>query len=141
MAGALLSEAEDLIRMGIKPTEVAEGYEMALEKALSVLETLSVDEVKDPRNLEEVTKALKTAVMSKQYGYEDFLSELIAKACISILPEKTTFNVDNVRVCKILGSGLLQSTVVQVNVSIHNTKAMDCARKFIWRLTPNETSL
>lgn len=51
--------------------------------------------------------------MSKQYGHEDFLSELITKACISILPEKTTFNVDNVRVCKILGCGLLQSTVVQ----------------------------
>ena len=52
--------------------------------------------------------------MSKQYGYEDFLSDLISKACISILPEKSSFNVDNVRVTKILGSGLLQSSVVQV---------------------------
>ena len=52
--------------------------------------------------------------MSKQYGHKDFIADLIVKACISILPEKTAFNVDNVRVCKILGSGLLQSTVVQV---------------------------
>ena len=52
--------------------------------------------------------------MSKQYGNEDFLASLIAKACISILPENTSFNVDNVRVCKILGSGLLQSDVIQV---------------------------
>ena len=46
LAGALLSEAEDLIRMGLKPTEIADGYEMALEKALSVLETLSCAEIK-----------------------------------------------------------------------------------------------
>lgn len=53
------------------------------------------------------------AVMSKQYGYEDHLTSLITQACISILPEKTTFNVDTVRVCKILGSGLSSSSVVQ----------------------------
>ena len=38
LAGSLLKEAEDLIRMGLKPTEVAEGYELALNKALEYLE-------------------------------------------------------------------------------------------------------
>lgn len=113
LAGALLAEAEELIRMGLKPTEIAEGYEQALEKALEILETLSVDQVKDARDIASVKKAIRTAVMSKQYGNEDFLTDIITQACVSILPEKTTFNVDNVRVCKILGSGLLQSNVVQ----------------------------
>ena len=99
--------------MGLKPTEVAEGYEMALEKALEVLETLSCYEVKNTKDEESVKKAVRTAVMSKQYGNEDFLANLITKACISILPEQTTFNVDNVRVCKILGSGLFSSQTVQ----------------------------
>merc|ERR1719222_1316546 len=63
--------------------------------------------------MESVKKAVRTAVMSKQYGNEDFLANLITKACISILPEQTTFNVDNVRVCKILGSGLFSSQTVQ----------------------------
>ena len=99
--------------MGLKPTEVAEGYEMALEKALEVLETLSCYEVKNTKDEESVKKAVRTAVMSKQYGNEDFLASLITKACISILPEQTTFNVDNVRVCKILGSGLFSSQTVQ----------------------------
>jgi len=112
-AGALLRQAEELLRMGLKPTEVAEGYEMALEKALEVLETLTCFEVKNTRDEEAVKKAVRTAVMSKQYGNEDFLADLITKACISILPENTTFNVDNVRVCKILGSGLFSSNVVQ----------------------------
>lgn len=111
--GALLRQSEELLRMGLKPTEVAEGYEMALAKALEVLETLTCYEVKNTKDEESVKKAVRTAVMSKQYGNEDFLANLITKACISILPEQTTFNVDNVRVCKILGSGLFSSQTVQ----------------------------
>jgi len=112
-AGALLRAAEDLLRMGLKPTEVAEGYEIALTKALEILPTLSCCEVKNTRDEESVKKAIRTGVMSKQYGHEDFLADLITKACISILPDKETqFNVDNVRVCKILGSGLFNSQVV-----------------------------
>lgn len=112
-AGALLRASEDLIRMGLKPTEIAEGYEIALTKALEILPTLSCYEVKNTRDEESVKKAIRTAVMSKQYGHEDFLADLITKACISILPDKETqFNVDNVRVCKILGSGLFNSQVV-----------------------------
>lgn len=113
-AGALLRASEELLRMGLKPTEVAEGYEMALEKAIEILQTLTCYEVKNTRDEESVMKAVRTAVMSKQYGNEDFLAKLITQACISILPDKETqFNVDNVRVCKILGSGLTSSQVVQ----------------------------
>lgn len=86
---------------------------MALEKALEVLSTLIVHEVKDYHNEEQVKAGIKTAIMSKQYGNENLLASLVSKACISILPEKTTFNVDNVRVCKILGGGLTGSQVVQ----------------------------
>ncbi|XP_066954379.1 T-complex protein 1 subunit theta [Macrobrachium rosenbergii] len=111
--GALLEAAEDLLRMGLTPTDVADGYQLAMNKALDVLPSLQCWEVTDPRDLTQVTKALRTAVMSKQYGNEDFLAKLVAQACVSILPEKTTFNVDNVRVCKILGSGIHKSEVVQ----------------------------
>jgi len=112
-AGALLEYAEDLIKMGLTPTDLAEGYQMALDKCLEVLPELTCWEVKDIRNHEQVTKALKTVIGSKQYGNEDFLSDLVARACIGILPEKTAFNVDNIRICKILGSGIQSSSVVQ----------------------------
>ena len=113
LAGALLKEAEDLIRMGLKPTEVAEGYELAMHKALEFLENCSCHEIKDVKNNDELKKAIRTSVMSKQYGNEDFLADMIVKACSAIVPEKqTSFNVDNVRVTKILGGGLLNSEVV-----------------------------
>lgn len=37
LAGALLEHAEDLLRMGLSPTEVIEGYETACKKALEIL--------------------------------------------------------------------------------------------------------
>ncbi|XP_005108701.1 T-complex protein 1 subunit theta [Aplysia californica] len=112
-AGALLENAEELLRMGLSVAEVTEGYELACKKVLDILPELSIGTVKDMRNLKEVLPAIRTSVMSKQYGNEDFLAELIAKACISILPGKVSFNVDNIRVCKIPGSGILQSEVIQ----------------------------
>ncbi|XP_066584232.1 T-complex protein 1 subunit theta [Prorops nasuta] len=112
-AGALLEAAEELLRLGITTSEIVEGYEASLEKALEILSMLVVHEVKDYRNIEQVRTGIKTSIMSKQYGNEDMLTDFVSQACISILPEKTTFNVDNVRVCKILGGGLAGSQVVQ----------------------------
>uniref|UniRef100_T1PEA6 T-complex protein 1 subunit theta n=1 Tax=Musca domestica TaxID=7370 RepID=T1PEA6_MUSDO len=111
-AGALLEKAEELLRLGITTAEIADGYEKALEKALEILPKLVCHEVKDFRDVAQVKEVMKSAIMSKQYGQEDFLTDLVTKACVSILPDKGTFNVDNIRVCKILGSGLSKSEVV-----------------------------
>lgn len=128
-SGALLEAAEDLLRMGLTSSEIVDGYELALEKALEILPTLTCYEIKDYRNEAEVEKGIRTSVMSKQYGNEDFLTKLIAKACVSILPEKTTFNVDNVRVCKILGSGVCNSKVLQGMVFKRQVEG-DVTKKF-----------
>lgn len=111
-AAALLEEAEELLRKGLSPTEIIEGFEIAMTKALEYLDELKGSPVDDLRDQAKVSQAINTSVCSKQYGYEDFLSGLIAQACISTLPaEKLSFNVDHVRVCKILGSSLLSSEV------------------------------
>lgn len=112
-AGALLEGAEELLRLGITTSEIADGFEKALDKALEILPKLVCHEIKDYRNVDQVKEALRASIMSKQYGQEDFISELIAKACVSILPEKSTFNVDNVRVCKVPGCGILSSEVLK----------------------------
>ncbi|XP_043604370.1 T-complex protein 1 subunit theta [Bombus pyrosoma] len=112
-AGALLEAAEELLRLGITTSEIVEGYEASLEKALQILPTLVCYEVKDYQDEKQIKLGIKTAIMSKQYGNEEPLTSLVAQACVSILPKKSTFNVDNVRVCKILGSGISSSEVVQ----------------------------
>merc|ERR1712170_34088 len=112
-AGALLENAEELIRMGLSVTEVMEGYEQAMRKALDILPELVVSKVQDLRNKSEVLPPVRSSIMSKQYGHEDFLADTITGACISILPEKSTFNVDNIRINKILGQGVHGTSVVQ----------------------------
>lgn len=124
LSGALLDKAAELIRMGLKPTEIIDGYELAASKIVDeYLNETVVSEIKDIRKIEDVLPALRTAIASKQYGNEDFLARLVAQACISILPSSQasgdlpdekdiSFNVDNIRVCKILGGGVQQSHIV-----------------------------
>jgi len=53
-------------------------------------------------------------VASKQSGSEDFLADLVAEAVLAVLPKNAfNFNVDNVRVVKIMGGSLEQSKVVK----------------------------
>jgi T-complex protein 1 subunit theta len=109
-AGALLEHSEQLLKMGLSVPEVVDGFTLALAKADEILPTLVCDKVKDLRNKDEVVKAIRSSIMSKQFGNEDFIAGLVAEACISILPVSSGFNVDNIRVCKIEGSGLYTST-------------------------------
>uniref|UniRef100_A0A8C9FJ31 T-complex protein 1 subunit theta n=1 Tax=Pavo cristatus TaxID=9049 RepID=A0A8C9FJ31_PAVCR len=111
-AGVLLELAEDLLRMGLSVSEVIEGYEKACKKALEILPDLVCCSAKNLRDVDEVASLLHTSVMSKQYGNESFLSKLIAQACVSILPDSGHFNVDNIRVCKIVGAGVSASSVL-----------------------------
>ncbi|KAM4699691.1 T-complex protein 1 subunit theta isoform 2-T3 [Discoglossus pictus] len=111
-AGALLELAEELLRMGLSVSEVIEGYEKACKKALEILPDLVCSSAKNLRDVDEVASLLQTSIMSKQYGNEAFLSKLIAQACVSILPESGHFNVDNIRVCKIVGCGVTASSVL-----------------------------
>jgi len=111
-ASTLLQNAAELLTMGLSPIEIIDGYNIALKRAHDILPKLVCNELKDLHDKTLVANAMKSCFSSKQLGNEDFLSELVTTACINSLRDKQTFNVDNVRVCKILGSGVLSSTVM-----------------------------
>jgi T-complex protein 1 subunit theta len=70
--------------------------------------------VEDIRDQEELAKAIRTVVASKQSGSEDILAEMVAAAVIAVLPKNPiNFNVDNIRVVKIMGGSLEQSRLVK----------------------------
>jgi len=57
---------------------------------------------------------LRTVISSKQCGSEDFLADLVSEAVLSVLPKNAAnFNIDNIRVVKILGGSLEQSKVIR----------------------------
>ncbi|CAO1638649.1 unnamed protein product [Sympodiomycopsis kandeliae] len=130
LAGELLKKAEQLINLGLHPSEILQGYELARDRALEELEKLAVAELSSPPTLESLTLALRPSIASKQYGQEDILAPLVAQAVSLVLPSagsagadasssssKTLglkdFNVDNVRVVKVLGGSLSDSRVVR----------------------------
>ncbi|KAJ3194857.1 T-complex protein 1 subunit theta [Irineochytrium annulatum] len=113
-AGELLQQAEYLLRMGLHPSEVIEGFEVASKKAMEILQTLGVDTVSDGSKKEELLKAVRSSIAAKQYGYEDLLGGLVADAALQVMPKNPTqFNVDSVRVVKILGGSIHDSRVVK----------------------------
>ncbi|XP_058727397.1 T-complex protein 1 subunit theta-like [Vicia villosa] len=114
-AGQLLQGAEELIRMGLHPSEIISGYIKAINKTVEILDELVEEgsESMDVRDKEQVISRMRAAVASKQFGQEDTLCSLIADACIQVCPKNpVNFNVDNVRVAKLLGGGLHNSAVV-----------------------------
>ncbi|XP_062197666.1 T-complex protein 1 subunit theta-like [Phragmites australis] len=115
-AGELLEKAEELIRMGLHPSEIIIGYTKAINKTIEILEDLveKGSENMDVRNREEVVLRMRSAVASKQFGQEDILCPLVADACMQVCPKNpANFNVDNVRVAKLTGGGLHNSSVVR----------------------------
>jgi len=102
--GEILTKAQKLLRMGLKPVEITKGYSMATKKALELLEASDFAQVKDIRDEAEV-EALMTTVMSSK-NVESSLSGWVAKACIASNPVNGGFRVGNVRVATILGSGM-----------------------------------
>ncbi|KAK4432212.1 T-complex protein 1 subunit theta [Sesamum alatum] len=115
-AGELLQNAEELIRMGLHPSEIIIGYTKAINKTVEILEELVEEgsENMNVRNKDEVISRMRSSIASKQFGQEDKLCPLVAEACIQVCPKNpANFNVDNVRVAKLLGGGLHDSIVVR----------------------------
>lgn len=122
-AGELLTQAEKLLRMGLSTSEIVQGYERAGEETLAILEDLSVHKVPDVKDIPKVIETMNSCVSSKQYGLENILTPLIAQACVSVLPANVNmFSVENIRVAKVLGGSISDSSVIQGAVVLRDVE-------------------
>jgi len=63
---------------------------------------------------EGLAKAVRSSIASKQFGNEDLLTDLVSEAALAVMPkDPSNFNVDNVRIVKIMGSSLYESRVIK----------------------------
>jgi T-complex protein 1 subunit theta len=123
LAGELMTQAESLLKMGLHPSEILIGYEKGSKKCLEILEGLVCHEVKTLKEKDEVVKCIKTSIASKQYGLEEFLASKIADCCMYAMPRNLrNFNVDNIRVQKILGGGIHDSVVIHGMVCLRGSE-------------------
>lgn len=113
-AGELLQQAEGLLKMGLHPSEILIGYEKAYKKCLEILPNYVVKTINDISNKEEVLPCLLSVAATKLYGYESVLAPLVFEACGYIMPKNTkNFDVENVRVAKIMGPSINDSSLMR----------------------------
>ena len=113
LAGELMFHAQQLIQMGLHPSEIIIGYEKAAKLCYELMDKQACYEIKDIHDVEEVKRCIKATIAAKQFGLEDKLSDLITTACLYAIPKGTKkLHVDNVRVMKILGGGIEDSEVI-----------------------------
>jgi T-complex protein 1 subunit theta len=79
LAGELLANAEELVREGLHPSDIVEGYGKSAAFILELLPLLVVDITIDLTDEVAVAKALMGPLASKQFGFEHLLAPLVAK--------------------------------------------------------------
>ncbi len=109
LAGKLLERAENLLEKKIHPTVIAEGYRISSEKALQVLEEISI-------NLEskEVLKNIAMTAMTgkSSEGNKELLAELIVEG-IDQIADGNEVELENIKTEKIIGGKAGDSELVQ----------------------------
>ncbi|MEM1960300.1 MAG: TCP-1/cpn60 chaperonin family protein, partial [Candidatus Nitrosocaldus sp.] len=105
LAGALLERAEELINKDVHPTIIVDGYNMALEKALQVLDDVSIKvEPLDKRTLRKIAlTTLASKLVAEESGY---LADLVIDAVLTVAEKKDSkyrVDIDNIKVEKKAG--------------------------------------
>lgn len=115
LAGELLNISEKLLTSGLSVPEIVQGFKLANKYLQLALDKLVVESVHNVVDEAQLLKVIRPVVAAKQYGLEDTISRLVTDAVKLILnPNKPqAFNIDNVRVVKIMGSSLGSSEVVK----------------------------
>ena len=84
--GALLEKAEGLIENGVHPSVVVNGYRLAAEKAVEILEDLAVTAGEEDREL--LIKTARTSITGKaSEKYSHLIAELCVDAVLAIHEE------------------------------------------------------
>lgn len=86
LAGELLQQGQDLLKMGLHPSEVITGFIQAGRYAADILDSLSCGQIEATHD--SLARIVKSVVASKQYGYEDMITKLVCEACMQVMPKK-----------------------------------------------------
>ena len=108
LAGELLKQSESLIDANVHPTVITNGYKLAAAKAVEVLNGIAV------QSNDDILKRVSiTALTGKSVGGEDeFLSELIVKACKAV-EENGAVDTESILMEKKVGGVISDSYMIE----------------------------
>ena len=111
LAGELLKRSEDLIDQNVHPTVICEGFRLAADRAVELLDSHAIDA--DESTLHEVAK---TALTGKSAGaVKAFLADIsvdAVQAVARVEDEETIVDLDDIKVEKKQGGSIRDSTLV-----------------------------
>jgi thermosome len=115
LTGELLGKAEQLLEKDVHPMIVVDGYKLAAEKALEILENVGIKvDSTDKSMLGKVaTVALATKMLSE---YADKVSDLVVRAVLEVAEKDAKgykVDIDNVKVEKKPGESISDTTLIQ----------------------------
>lgn len=103
IAGALLNACQLLLEKGIHPTAISEGFGVSLQKALEVIDDMSIPISLDDRDslIQSAITSLASKVVSQ---HSDILAPIAVDAVLRITKEDdTNCDLNNVHVSTVLG--------------------------------------
>jgi thermosome len=116
LTGELLKKAESLIEQNVHPTVITQGYRLAAQKALQVL-----DQISEPVRIED-TEMLRqigfTAMASKSVNFNrELLADIGVKAvtAVAVKDDKGHYSVDldNIQIVKKQGGAISDSSLIE----------------------------
>ena len=115
LAGELLTKAEKLLEQEVHPTVIVEGYKKASEKALEILQNLSINIQPDDEKMLKLV-AMTSMGTKATVGTSEHLGTLATKAISQIMEErdgKITADIDRIKVMKKKGESMDQSELIK----------------------------
>src|ERR1700730_7391965 len=116
LAGALLENAEDLIRKDVHPTIIVDGYSKAADKALAILKEIAVKvDVDDGKTLERIAESSLQTKLVSDIGKE--LASVVVDGLLLVREKNAdgTYNVDldNIKVEKKAGGSTSDTKLIR----------------------------
>ena len=115
LAGELLKKAEALLDSNVHPTVIAQGYRMASEKAVDVMNDISLKiSNKDVKKLKKIAATALRSKIADAAG--DLLSETSVKSVLAVAEKRGkryVVDVDNVQIVKKQGGSISDTELIE----------------------------
>jgi len=115
LTGELLKYAGELLEQNIHPTVITGGYKLASQRAIEILNKLSID-IK-PNDKKTLKNIAMTSMASKgASGEKEHLAEIVVDAVTSIAEKvgnKIVVDLDNIQIQKKQGGGIANTEIIQ----------------------------
>ena len=112
IAGELLKNAEELLTQSVHPTVIGEGYRLAAEKALVMLDGFAI--AVKPTDTAMLKRIAKTALSGKNAEIsKDLLSDIIVKAIVFVTDPDGSVDIAHINVEKKVGGSTDDSNLIE----------------------------